>query len=722
LKNQTLQKQRRDIFHDEKGFSTFGMVLAILITLSLTFSAAQVYQINSTAADIQNVADAAALAAENEVAYFYTLAQTCDAVVLSLSLTGLALYGLGVVALCIPPTASLGSSLIKYGENIMSGRNKFAEGAASGLNKLQKLLPYLSAANAALVINQNGGGAQDINYVGLAILLPFEGKDIELGPDAAAKTLQEKTASEAETLKQEAQAAEDAADKARQSKERAFALDCGSNPGYCQYERADQLAHLSASENPFYQSVDAWSFSVALKRAQAYYPARLANEQPASMSQEEQAKSALRKRFYTYAVNELSKGYVNEVNTESFDAYFPLLPKNTEEMKATTLYSEVVYPVTRNSSGKLVMHAFSGCSQISSQTGAGTGSIAQMDTSSDYETCSVCGFSAASMGKVASPTSSIGNGFEYYYIKIAEEARNYQRAYEEYAPHAAATKSTANGLLEALESALSEGMSYRIHVSPPGRYGAVALVVNTSVSPVSSNLAHFVNDAGSLGLQAAISSASLANDKSEETKTVISSYLDNMTGGVDTSGWDGITWVLDLWSTLLFAYSEGQDSLINGVQGALDNIPLISNSGLGKWAANALTDLIKTLGLEPAKLTAPKPVLINSAHVLAADESTFAWSLLGIKQSYLSLEGTGSESFFSTVVTQVESQALKSIEGLEEGGIVVSLELFGEGGFSIPLVIPLPSWVGETAKGFISSAAEGLKSLEPTTSGVRRWE
>ena len=66
------------------------------------------------------------------------------------------------------------------------------------------------------------------------------------------------------------------------------------DPSYRMYERASALAGMSGSENPLFRSVDAWSFSVALKRAQAYYPRRLAVEVPADGSVEEQARSALR--------------------------------------------------------------------------------------------------------------------------------------------------------------------------------------------------------------------------------------------------------------------------------------------------------------------------------------------------------------------------------------------------------------------------------------------
>ena len=82
------------------------MALALLVTLALLFSAAQVYRINAASAEVQDVADAAALAAENQVAEFMLVARVCDALILSLSLTGAMSAGLGVVCLCTPATAS----------------------------------------------------------------------------------------------------------------------------------------------------------------------------------------------------------------------------------------------------------------------------------------------------------------------------------------------------------------------------------------------------------------------------------------------------------------------------------------------------------------------------------------------------------------------------------------------------------------------------------------
>lgn len=90
------QLRSSSLFWAEEGFSTVGMVLALLISISLIFTAARVYEINSCSSRVQEVADAAALAAENTVGEFYLVAGICDAVLLSLSLTTAGCLGLSV--------------------------------------------------------------------------------------------------------------------------------------------------------------------------------------------------------------------------------------------------------------------------------------------------------------------------------------------------------------------------------------------------------------------------------------------------------------------------------------------------------------------------------------------------------------------------------------------------------------------------------------------------
>ena len=134
-----------DAFHDEEGMTTVGMVLSLLVTLALVFSAGQAYRVGSASSEVQNVADAAALAAQNEVGEFMIVVRVCDAAVLSLSLTSLVATGLGVAALCTPATASASETLLKAGRDVAYARDRFAEKAADGLDRLQRLLPFLAA-------------------------------------------------------------------------------------------------------------------------------------------------------------------------------------------------------------------------------------------------------------------------------------------------------------------------------------------------------------------------------------------------------------------------------------------------------------------------------------------------------------------------------------------------------------------------------------------------
>ena len=50
---------------DDGGFSTLGMVIALGLSLVLMFSGFRVYRVQTISAGIQDVADVAALAAEN---------------------------------------------------------------------------------------------------------------------------------------------------------------------------------------------------------------------------------------------------------------------------------------------------------------------------------------------------------------------------------------------------------------------------------------------------------------------------------------------------------------------------------------------------------------------------------------------------------------------------------------------------------------------------------
>ena len=698
---------------DEDGLTTAGMAVALLLVLALVFSSAQVYRVNAAAADIQEVADAAALAAENPVAEFMVAVRLCDAVVLSLSLLGTVAYGAGVVALCVPPAATVGARLVELGSKVLDARDAFAERAARGLNRLQAVLPFLAAANAAAVGAANDGGASGGGYLAAAMLVPTRGTDIEVGPDADAAALREAVEADAEAVRQAAALAEEAARRAQEAKERAFERDCGADPAYCLYERAGHLAGLGAGDNPLYRSVDAWSFAVPLERARAYYAARLAQERPADGSAQEGARSALRRLFYEFAVDELAGGYVRE-SDGSFEALFPRLPRNTDELRGTTLYRLRAFPVTGEGDARM-MHAWEGCPGAVGATGRG--SVADLEEGG-FAPCASCAFEPASLGNVASASTAIENGFEYHYAAIAQAADDYRAAREELAPVAAQAKGVAGDLIGRCAEAARAAGGFRIEAAPPGCRGAVALVVNVRAVAADGGFESlFVRGGMTLGARAAVSGATLLEDPSPESQTVITALLDGF--GRDGGAAVGAgRIVLDCWSGLLRAYGEGQEALAEAVESAASEVPLVSASGLGTWAAGALRDAFAAAGLQPARLGALRPVLVNSAHVAAAGDDRFSATFRSVREQALRFSSPTAD-LFTSVALELESEALDAVSAAERGVEVARIEL-PIGDVSIPVTVALPPSLGDDARDLVGRAFDAAASLYGEVAEVTR--
>lgn len=712
----------RNLFRDEQGFTTTSMVLSLLITLALVFTAAQVYRINSASAEVQNVADAAALAAENQVAEFMIVARFCDATVLSLSLSGITACGLGIAALCTPPTATLSKGLIDAGVKMLRARDQFADRARKALDKLQEALPFFSAACAAAVAQANNADSAGSRYLGIALLVPDEAESTSLETGNAAGDLVDDIEEDADEIREKAKEAEEAAKEANDAKKKAFMRDCGDNPDYCMYERASHLAGLSGTRNPLYSSVDTWSFSVALERAKRYYSDRASNETPTGNTTGDQVRYQLRIDFYEFAADLLkNEGYVHE-GDDSFDANFPHLPKNTTEMRETRLYTAQIYPITEEPDGKdktkQVMHAWPGCPGATGST-VGHGSISHME-SEGLSTCSECGFTAASMGKVASASTSIKNGFEYHYEAVAKQAEVYEKAIQKAKPAKDEVKTKVDSLLDELKEAIKEAVEKRLEVRPPGMYGAVAFVVNSGSTSSAGGFASGFAVSGSLGPRAAVSAATLVDEGSDEGRTVINSMLDGLRqNGGAAVGAAGIA--LDVWSRLLSAYSKGADALTGGVESGLNSIPLAGASGLGTWAGKKLKGVIKGIGLEPAKLEALKPVLVNSAHVESKDDGALSSNMLAVKKRVVA-HPLYSTDLFSSFLDDAEKAAMGKVSGLEDTIEIASIKLLGKSGPTIPITIPIPAEAKQFGVGAIQGFFDQVRAFYAKTTGIRVWE
>lgn len=700
------------IVRDESGLTTVGMVISLTLCLALVFTSAQVYRVNSLSSEIQEVADVAALAAQNEVAEFMIVVRTCDALVLSMTLLGSVSLGAGVVALCVPPASSLGGKLVEFGKTVFEERDRFAQQAVDGLNRLQQALPFLATVRAAEVAEKNGAGGA--SYRAFAVLVPYEGEAISLGDaSAASQELVSEVEERAAELEEASAAAEEAALRAQDAKRRAFDADCGVCPDRCMRERAEKLAALRPSKNPQYYSADVWSFEVALDRAKAYYETRLAKEAPASSSPGEQANSAIRKAFYAYALEELGGAYVDE-SEDSFDAYFPLLAANTAEMRASSLYTDALWPVSLEGSGP-VMHAWGRCPGINGATSLG--SVAQMEQGG-YARCSVCEFSAASVGGVAAASSSISNGFEYHYRIVAAAAEEYEAAYAEASPHIRQAKGLASGMFDEVLGVFEALGDVRIEAAPPGSAGVVAVAVDSGQLATDGGFESGFAPSGALGTRVAIAGATMIEETAGEGRSVISSLLDGFApeggaaAGVPSS-------MLGCWSVLLETYGEGQDSLLRAVEASLDGIPLVGASGLGKWAAEKLEEVAKAAGLQPVELDALKAVLVNTSYVVERDSSAFSQGLASAKEAAARASSPATDAF---------SVAIGALSGLVFDG---SSDIGGEfevarvnlplGTGEVPVTMALPNAVAQRARDALAICGGALGSVGGEALAVRSW-
>ena len=696
------------------GFSTVGVVIAMLVTLSLVFTGAQVYRVQSVSSEIQEVADAAALASDNVIAEYYLVARVCDAVVLSLSLTGIIVMGVGIAAMCTPLTAKVGTTFIDAGKRVLKARDQFATHASAGLDRLQKALPFLAAVAANRVAHANATPAGR-RYLGFAIALPGQGEQVAAGKTGASDELIDTVDKASDSLRKAAEDAEDAAKKAKQSKERAYRADCGASPARCMYERAAALSDLSGPRNPYFSSVDTWGFSVALERAKAYYPRRLALESPTGETVDDQAKSALRKRFYAYASDAMSQGFVRE-SDDSFEADFPLLPRNVAELEETPLYTEEAYPVTQGEDGQRMMHAWEGCPRAAGSIAQG--SLAQW-AAGGFEECPACHLTPQAMASVAAASSSIDNGFEYHYRIVAEEAAEYGKAKSSYKPKAQAVRRIAKSLFEDAVAAMRAMASQRISVKPPGRFGVVAVVAAMGDEPADAGFAsRFVHGGGSLGTRVAISGATLVEDAPEQGRTAISSILD----GVRERGSSRLTGVLDgvmdVWSAVLYAYADGQSRIGEGLDELDSRLSFGSESRLGLWGSAQFAELMESVGLQPAELGAPKPVLVNTGHVLEADGSAFSARLLSVKRAASGLMGN---NLLEGAIGMAQGQALSVLQDFDGTVTIAEIEILGPGSPAVPITLTLPASAQEDGMQLVDAVAEHLRQIAGSITGVRQW-
>lgn len=132
---------RMPFMRAEGGFTTPAAAVALLVVCALAFVCTRGITVGSRSGQIQYVADAGALAADNVVAEFVTAGQVVDATALSFSLLGLTVYAVSAVAAFIPGAQGAATEIASLGSKVLQTRDKFVETAIRGVKCRAKGAP-----------------------------------------------------------------------------------------------------------------------------------------------------------------------------------------------------------------------------------------------------------------------------------------------------------------------------------------------------------------------------------------------------------------------------------------------------------------------------------------------------------------------------------------------------------------------------------------------------
>lgn len=679
-----------DLFIEDGAYTTLSSAVVILVVLTLLFSSTAAIWSMSRAGDTQVAADSGALAGANVVSSYHTAATVVDASILSLGLAGFATIGTGLVAILIPGAELAAGDMVDSGVEIIKTRNKFAKSASKGLQKIETALPYLVAARATQAVSaQDTDGA---TYTGTALAVPrtSESDFVALEGSEISTDVIKDTSKDLERAADELQKASEETAKA---KERAWLADCGGSvPASagscsCMWERARSLAKLSDIENPHYASSITWEPQVALDRAKAYYHQRLADEKPQGSSVETKAESAARKAFYTYASAEVNRAYITE-DGDRATSYIPLLPRNTDEVRATELYTDAAWPTSTND-GKTYLHYGTSCPNYKKGTPGGLASVAAYD---GQDRCNRCHFGVSSLGAVAAPSTSIENGFEYHFDRFKDALEKYVECRNKELELMRQTEDEADRAGNAFDEAIKALSGERPRIAPPGRNGVVALAVSGAISSPDELNSSF-NTTVRLGDRGAISAAVLAPDDATAQNNVLSRFfstLEERSGGVVGVLDD----VMDVWGRLLVGYGDIQGSADELMDEMIDDLG--GNSGalgsIASWLGDTVSASVAALGLEPCDLRLRKPVLTDTANVIKSPGSDITGlSKVQDKLRSIPLGVTDPKALCEALEYQVE----RTISGT----VFTLAEIPLPGGGSIPLTVDVATLAGALGGG-----------------------
>lgn len=597
-----------ELFIEDGAYTTLAAAVSILVVLTLLFSSATAVWTLGRSGDVQDSADATALAGSNAIASYYTVATVVDACALSLGLAGFATCGAGLVGMLVPAIRPTAAEMIDAGTRMIEARNEFCTSASRGLKTLESSLPYLAAARATSVCAAQGAGAA--SYTGTALAVPRESASSFPALEGAGVAIDD-LGDAAEELDERAAGLEAASKRASDAKRDAWLADCGAD-GRCMQERVARLTSLPAAQNPDFESSITWSPSAALDRTRAYYRWRSEHDLSQGQGIEARVDHAARKAFYGFAAREFESAEYRE-DGATVRCAIPRLPGNVAEVRRTSLYTDAVWPTT-NEAGARVLH-FDGSCPGAKGPGSGSAALADLDTGAVAE-CPVCRMGVDDVGRVPAASTSIDNGFEYHLRAFTEAMDDYVPARSEELAAEARAREAADGAGDAFEEALSKLSCERPRIAPPGRYGCVALVVSGNMSSPDELSGGFAPKAN-VGARGAISASALARDPATRENNALSRFFSRVEDGSTAGGAGALMGeVMGLWGDLLVSYGDVSDQLEGIIDGLLGGVGTKGGGSVAQWLNGRLDVAMRGIGIEPVDLSMRKPVLTDSANVI----------------------------------------------------------------------------------------------------------
>lgn len=601
-----------ELFRNKEGFTSISIMLALLISLVLIFSSAQLIWTQSRGADVQSIADSASLSGANTVSKYMNMATVLDASVLSLGLVGMSVMGVGLVLSAIPPAAELSGPVLDAGIKTLEARSRFARSAYAGLEKVERGLPFLIAANSVRTIAANAE-LSGMDYCGIAIPFPYDGSD---GSFSHYNDL----LSEASDMQESSAKVKDLSDQAHKEELlandallRGWRSDCGDEK-YSLYERAASLAQLRGALNPYYPLSQAWNFSVPLGRARAYYAARLTGNTKEEGGYDGEIRFIAREVYYEYAKELLSTASVYETEDE-VHIDLPELPKNTQEIRDTHLYTDARWPLSLQDKKYMLHHSYESAALRSGP--AGFGSFAELEAG-ELELCPYAPFSVSDIGRVAQLTSLVPSGFEYHWRKICEAAKDYELHKNKQLELEHKAKESSKEGLDAFDKALVKLAAPRPKLTPPGRYGVVAFVGDFKEHELPDSLQLPFARGQNLPGRAALSASCLVIDDSKPEYNILSQFFENLKRSdhtISSSAGLVLDGIFDLWGTVLQAYSGAVSSLGDKLSVLQNKANSLGASNVSRWISKKIKLILDLAGFRPVDLRPRIPVLVNTAEV-----------------------------------------------------------------------------------------------------------